>query len=566
MFKGIGASAGIAFCTVCLIKPEKIEFETKSVKTPTIEKDRVQTALQKFTEDTAHLVENVRANASDAEAAILESHILIASDPEITGNINEAIESEGLTAEAAIDNVLEMFKNIFASMDDELLSQRASDLVDIKERLLRILTGSNAASVSDLTHDAILVIHDLTPSDTGQMNKALVKGIITEVGGYTSHSAIISRAMEIPAVLGVDNALNLLNDGDVVLMNGATGEITVNPSAEEIERANTLLAGQLQEKKELEAYIGKPSVTADNIQVELVANIGSAKDLESVLKNDAEGIGLFRTEFLFMDRTTAPSEEEQFLVYKEVAETMQNKPVIIRTLDIGGDKEVPYLHLEKEDNPFLGYRAIRLCLDQKDIFKIQIRAILRASAFGHIKIMIPMISTVTELRAAKAFIDDVKAELKGEGVAYNAAIEVGIMVETPAAVAIADILAAESSFFSIGTNDLTQYTMAVDRGNKKVAYLYSTFDPAVIRNIETVIRAAKKEGIMVGMCGEAASDPLLLPFLLAAGLDEFSMTAVNILKTRRLLANYTVSQLKEKLATILSLKTTDEVVAFLSSL
>lgn len=566
MLNGVGASKGIAIGEIFVYKKKQISFEQASKITDIEEKNRLKDALIIFTSDTTRLAENIAENVGKEEAAILEGHILMATDPEIINAIEQNIQSDKVTAEYAVENVFDMFKNLFESMDDELMSQRASDLGDIKNRLLEILTGTVSFSLQDLKTECILVTKDLTPSDTAQMNKAMVLGIITEVGGISSHTAIISRAMELPAVLGVENATSIFKDKDFVIIDGSKGEIITNPTENEIKNAVKIQKDIEEEKRILSVYKDKETLTKDGVKVELFANIGGLSDLDSVLNNGAEGIGLFRTEFLYMDSPRLPSEEEQFQVYKKVAVALNGKPVIIRTLDVGGDKDIPYLQLEKEDNPFLGYRAIRICLENDNIFRPQIKALLRASAFGDIKIMFPMISSVDEIRKAKAFVETVKKELDEENISYNKNIELGIMIEIPAASIISDLLATECDFFSIGTNDLTQYTMAVDRGNKKVAYLYSTYNPALLRSITNIIKNAKNAGIMVGMCGEAASDPLMIPFLLAAGLDEFSMTASSVLSSRKLISTYSSSELATKLEEILKIKTEPEARKYLESL
>lgn len=489
---------------------------------------------------------------------------MLLSDPMLTGEIENSISNDKVNAEFAIETVCNMYADMFASMGDELMQQRATDMRDIKVRMQRTLMGLQSADVSSLPAGTVLVAKDLTPSMTAGINPTNVVGIVTELGGRTSHSAILARALEIPAVVAVNGLLEQVKDGDTVVLDGSTGEVYVNPDTE-IKTAYEAKRDQfLKEKKELEKYIGKPSVTKDGVQVEIVANIGKPEDVDKVLQYDGEGVGLFRTEFLFMDRTSMPTEDEQFEAYKKVAAAMNGKPVIIRTLDIGGDKEIPYMGLEKDENPFLGYRAIRLCLDRKeDIYKPQLRALLRASAFGNIRIMIPLVTCIEEYREAKALIEELKKELDEKGIAYKKDIQVGIMVETAAASLIADIFAKEADFFSIGTNDLTQYTMSVDRGNKKISYLYSTFNPAVLRSIRHIIACGREAGIMVGMCGEAASDPMMVPLLLAFGLNEFSMSASAILRTRKLVTEYSVSELQEVADKAMSFATTAEVEAYM---
>ena len=566
MLKGIGVSEGIVIDRAYVLTEEEISFETISSLSAPEEIERYSGAVAKFIEDTLPLVEKVRLNAGDEESMILEGHIIMVQDPEVTGGIVSVLEGGGISAEAALADAFEMFAGIFEAMEDEIMSQRTHDLRDIKARLIEILTGKSGGAIENISEDCILICRDLTPSDTGRMDKSKIKGIVTEVGGVTSHTAIISRAMEIPTVLSVSCATVNIKNGDIIAVDGSSGEIIINPSAEQMENLEARKAAFDTYKAELTEFKGRQSVTLDGCHVEIAANIGGLDDIESVLNSTAEGVGLFRTEFLFMDRSELPDENAQFEVYKEVARRLEGRSVIIRTLDIGGDKDVPYLDLEKEENPFLGFRAIRLCLGDREMFGVQLRALLRASYYGNIKIMLPMITTLTELREAKALIESLKNELRAEGKPFNENIETGIMVETPAAVMIADLLAKESDFFSIGTNDLTQYTMAVDRGNKRVQYLYSTFDPAVMRAIYHVIKAGKAAGIMVGMCGEGAGDVNMIPFLLAAGLDEFSMSASSVLKARKAVCSLNKGELEKEIEKILTLETKEEVLEFMKKL
>ena len=429
----------------------------------------------------------------------------------------------------------------------------------MKTRLIKILLGIEDVDISAVPAGTVLVAEDLTPSMTAGINPDNVEGVLTEIGGKTSHSAIICRSMEIPAVLSIENITSIVQDGDEVVLDGATGEAYVKPEASIVEEYKEKKAKFLEEKAALAKFVGKPSQTADGHVVELVANIGGPDEAAGVLEKDGEGVGLFRTEFLFMESNDVPSEESQFEAYKKVAETLEGKPVIIRTLDIGGDKALPYLGLPTEENPFLGFRAVRFCLQRPEIYKPQLRALLRASAFGKIRIMVPLVTCVDELRAVKALIEEIKDELDAEGIAYDKDIEVGVMMETAAASLIADILAKEADFFSIGTNDLTGYTMAADRGNPDVAYLYSAYNPAVLRSIKNIIGAANKEGIMAGMCGEAASDPLLVPVLLAFGLNEFSVSATAILATRKVMSLWTMDECKALADEVMQLETEKEV-------
>lgn len=564
MYKGTNASDGIGIGTAVIVEEAELVITRREVGDAQAEVSRFKGALEQTVAETQKMAEDLVTRVGEKEAEIMQGHMMLLSDPMLTGEIENSISNDKVNAEFAIETVCNMYADMFASMGDELMQQRATDMRDIKVRMQRTLMGLQSADVSSLPAGTVLVAKDLTPSMTAGINPANVVGIVTELGGRTSHSAILARALEIPAVVAVNGLLEQVKDGDTVVLDGSTGEVYVNPDTE-IKTAYEAKRDQfLKEKKELEKYIGKPSVTKDGVQVEIVANIGKPEDVDKVLQYDGEGVGLFRTEFLFMDRTSMPTEDEQFEAYKKVAAAMNGKPVIIRTLDIGGDKEIPYMGLEKDENPFLGYRAIRLCLDRKeDIYKPQLRALLRASAFGNIRIMIPLVTCIEEYREAKALIEELKKELDEKGIAYKKDIQVGIMVETAAASLIADIFAKEADFFSIGTNDLTQYTMSVDRGNKKISYLYSTFNPAVLRSIRHIIACGREAGIMVGMCGEAASDPMMVPLLLAFGLNEFSMSASAILRTRKLVTEYSVSELQEVADKAMSFATTAEVEAYM---
>ena len=544
MYKGIAGSEGIGIGTVVLIEEHEINIETKRVEETGAEIERLQNAIEKFVADTNVMAEKMDITVGKKDADILRGHIQMLQDPMIEEQISALIISEKITAEMAVEQVLEQTAEMFSQIPDELLQQRATDFRDIKTRMLKILLGIEDVDISQVPAGTVIVARDLTPSMTAGINPENIEGILTEVGGRTSHSAILARAMEVPAVLSIENICSIAKNGDKVVLDGTSGEAILNPDDETVEKFKKMYSDYQNEKALLKEYAGKPSQTKDGVKVELVCNIGKPADANKAVECDGEGIGLFRTEFLFMDRDSMPTEEEQFEAYKEVAEKMKGKPVIIRTLDIGGDKDVPYLGLEHEDNPFLGFRAIRYCLQRKDIYDIQLKALLRASAFGKIKIMVPLVTGVDELRQVKAMIKDIMAELDKEGVAYNKNIEVGVMMETPAACMMADALAKEAAFFSIGTNDLTGYTMAVDRGNAKVAYLYSTYNPAVLRAIKRIIECGKKEGIMVGMCGEAAADSKLIPLLLAFGLDEFSVSATSVLKTRKTISDCTMDECK----------------------
>ena len=563
MYKGIAGSEGIGIGTVVLIEEHEINIETKRVEETGAEIERLQNAIEKFVADTNVMAEKMDITVGKKDADILRGHIQMLQDPMIEEQISALIISEKITAEMAVDQVLEQTAEMFSQIPDELLQQRATDFRDIKTRMLKILLGIEDVDISQVPAGTVIVARDLTPSMTAGINPENIEGILTEVGGRTSHSAILARAMEVPAVLSIENICSIAKNGDKVVLDGTSGEAILNPDDETVEKFKKMYSDYQNEKALLKEYAGKPSQTKDGVKVELVCNIGKPADANKAVECDGEGIGLFRTEFLFMDRGSMPTEEEQFEAYKEVAEKMKGKPVIIRTLDIGGDKDVPYLGLEHEDNPFLGFRAIRYCLQRKDIYEIQLKALLRASAFGKIKIMVPLVTGVDELRQVKAMIKDIMAELDKEGVAYNKNIEVGVMMETPAACMMADALAKEAAFFSIGTNDLTGYTMAVDRGNAKVAYLYSTYNPAVLRAIKRIIECGKAEGIMVGMCGEAAADPKLIPLLLAFGLDEFSVSATSVLKTRKTISDCNIDECKALAEKVMKCVTEEEVLELL---
>ena len=566
MLKGTSASSGIGIGKVAIVEEAELVIKREAVADAAAEVARFKEALEQTMKDTEALAADLATRVGEKEAEIMQGHLMLLMDPMLTGEIENTITGEGICSEYAIEQVCCMYADMFASMDDELMQQRATDMRDIKTRMQKVLLGVASVDISALPAGSILVAVDLTPSMTAGINPDNVAGIVTELGGKTSHSAILARALEIPAVVAVSDFLNQVKDGDTVVLDGSEGVVYVNPDQAVVDEYTKKREKFLKEKKELEQYIGKPTVTKDGVHIELVANIGKPEDVEKVLQYDGEGVGLFRTEFLFMDRTSMPTEDEQFEAYKKVAEALQGKPVIIRTLDIGGDKEIPYMGLKKDENPFLGYRAIRFCLDRKeDVYKPQLRALLRASAFGNIKIMIPLVTCIDEYREAKALIEELKAELDAKGVAYNKEIQVGIMVETAAASLIADIFAKEVDFFSIGTNDLTQYTMSVDRGNDKVSYLYSTFNPAVLRSIKRIITCAREAGIMVGMCGEAASDPMMIPLLLAFGLNEFSMSASAILQSRKLITGYSTEELQAVAEKALSLATTKEVEDYMRS-
>lgn len=564
MFKGTSASAGIGIGKVAIVEDVQLVIKKETVSNPQAELERFKAALMQSIKETGALAADLATRVGEKEAEILNGHLMLLSDPMLTGEIESTITNEAVNSEYAIEQTCNTYADMFASMGDELMQQRATDMRDIKTRMQKVLMGVESVDIASLPAGTIIVAKDLTPSMTAGINPQNVTGIVTELGGRTSHSAILARALEIPAVVAVADFLSHVKNGDEVVLDGSDGSVYVNPDPAVMGEYEAKRDAFLKEKKELEQYIGKPTVTKDGVHVELVANIGKPEDVDKVLQYDGEGVGLFRTEFLFMDRNAMPTEDEQFEAYKKVAVAMKGKPVIIRTLDIGGDKEIPYMGLEKDENPFLGYRAVRFCLDRKeDVYKPQLRALLRASAFGNIKIMVPLVTCIDELRQVKAIIEELKAELDSCHVPYNKDIQVGIMVETAAASLIADIFAKEADFFSIGTNDLTQYTMSVDRGNDKVSYLYSPLNPAVLRSIKRVISCGREAGIMVGMCGEAASDPMMIPLLLAFGLNEFSMSASAILKSRKLITSYSTEELQAVADKAMSFATEKEVAQFM---
>ncbi len=532
LLKGINASAGIGLgCAVC-VREESLDYSDVPYSGKEAEKARLQAAIEEFNQRTSAMADHIREQAGPKESEILTGQITMLADPFMLAQMQEAIDG-GSCAEGAADAVCTMYADMFAGVDDELMRQRATDVRDIRSRLLSILLGVTGTDLSALPAGTVLVAHDLTPSMTVGLNQENVAGIITETGGRTSHSAVLARALQLPAVLSIPKALELIQDGDGLIVDGGEGVVVLSPDAR---TRGEYLAKQkdFQEKAAaLEVYRSQPTADADGTYYHLYANIGSAAEAEAAARSGAEGIGLFRTEFLFMDRTSVPDETVQYEAYHAVSKTMAGKEVIIRTLDVGGDKAIGYLGMEKEENPFLGHRAIRYCLDRPELYKVQLRALLRAGAEEkNIKIMLPLVTCVEEVRSARELLEQCKKELADAGIPYDAGIALGAMIETPAAALIADLLAQECDFFSIGTNDLTQYTMAVDRGNAKVESLYTPYQPAVLRSIRSIIGAGKRAGIPVGMCGEAAADPGLIPLLMCWGLDEFSVSSASVLASR----------------------------------
>jgi phosphotransferase system enzyme I (PtsI) len=564
MLKGLGASEGYGIGRVMLVVEQKLEYVAKEIADIDAELDRFHSAVEQFTANTFEQADAVRKSTGDKEAEILEGHIAIISDPFMKGEIENLIKAHQC-AEASVEQICQMFIDMFTATGDELTMQRAADVKDIRDSLLSILLGVQEVKISDAPAGTVLVVKELTPSMTAGIKKDNIVGIITETGSQTSHSAILARAMEIPAVLSAPNALSQLSSGEQIIVDGNTGDVITAPTEEQIAEYTAKRDNFLREKRELELYRGKKTVSASGEEYELCCNIGTPKDAAKAMQADGEGVGLFRTEFLFMDRTSLPTEDEQFEAYKTAAVVLKGKPLIIRTLDIGGDKEIPYLGLEKEENPFMGFRAIRYCLKNRDMFKSQIKAILRASAFGDVRIMFPLITAVEELREGKALVEEAKSDLRSSGIEFNEDIPVGVMTETSASGVIADLLAKEADFFSIGTNDLTGYTMACDRGNSDVGYLYSPFQPAVLRLIKSIIENAVQAGIPVGMCGEAAANPMMIPLLMSFGLTEFSVSAVSVLKVRKNIAKWTKAEADEVVAKVMAMTTEKEITDYLKT-
>ena len=564
MYEGVNASDGIGIGVARVAVEPDLSFTPHAPEDAKAEEERYKAAVAKFIEQTNAQIERMTATVGPEAAAIMGAHIEFAEDDGIKEMVNGSIES-GMCAEQAVSEAYDMYYNMFSNMEDELFRERAADVADVKTGLLADLLGQELVDLSTLPENSIVVVRELTPSMTADIDKENVAAIVTETGGRTSHSAIIARALEIPAVLSVADATSAIKTGDMVVVDGTNGKVIVKPGDHDLEHYRAKAKQYAEEKVALEAYRGKETVTADGQKKLLVANIGNPDDANVAAEHDAEGVGLFRSEFLFMDAKELPSEDEQFAAYQKVALRMKDQPVIIRTLDVGGDKEIPYLHLTKEDNPFMGYRAVRYCLNNPDQYKVQLTALLRASAFGDIKIMVPLVTNIDEIRQVKELVKECMAELDARGVSYNKDIEVGTMIETPAASLIADDLAAECDFFSIGTNDLIGYTMCADRGNDKVAYLYEVYQPAVLRSLKHIIEEGNKAGIMVGMCGEAAADPLLIPVLLSFGLGEFSVSAPSILRTRRIISEWTKEEADALVEKVMKLKTATEVKAMLQA-
>ncbi|MFC7371290.1 phosphoenolpyruvate--protein phosphotransferase [Fictibacillus iocasae] len=562
LISGIAASAGIAIAKAFILENPELNIVKKPIENSEAEIARFQDALDKAKVELAAIKDRAFSELGEDKAAIFAAHLLVLSDPELIDAVKQKIQSENVNAESAMDEISSMFINMFEQMDNEYMKERAADIRDVSKRVLSHLLQVTFATPASITEEVIIIAEDLTPSDTAQLNRKFVKGFATDIGGRTSHSAIMSRSMEIPAVVGTKSVTTKIKNGVMVIIDGLDGQVIVDPSEDTIKQYEDKKETYARQKAEWAKLVNEATHTEDGHHVELAANIGTPADVQGVLDNGGEGVGLYRTEFLYMGRDQLPSEEEQFSAYKEVLEKMGEKPVVIRTLDIGGDKELPYLDLPKEMNPFLGFRAIRLCLEEQDMFRTQLRALLRASVYGNLKIMFPMIATLDEFRSAKAILLEEKEKLSSEGTSVSDSIEIGIMVEIPSTAVMADIFAKEVDFFSIGTNDLIQYTMAADRMNEQVSYLYQPYSPAILRLVKMVIDAAHKEGKWAGMCGEMAGDSVAIPILLGLGLDEFSMSATSILPARSQISRLSKEKIADSLDKILNMSTTAEVEAF----
>ena len=548
MLKGIAASDGVAVAKAYLLVQPDLSFETVTVEDISAEEARLDAALAASQDELSVIREKAVESLGEEAAAVFDAHLMVLADPEMTGQIKETIRAKQVNAEAALTEVTNMFIAIFEGMDDNpYMQERAADIRDVTKRVLANLLGKKLPNPATIDEESIIVAHDLTPSDTAQLNKKFVKAFVTDIGGRTSHSAIMARTLEIAAVLGTNNITELVKDGDILAVSGITGEVVINPTEEQIAEFKAAGEAYAKQKAEWAQLKDAPTVTADGKHFELAANIGTPKDVEGVNDNGAEAVGLYRTEFLYMDSQDFPTEEDQYEAFKAVLEGMNGKPVVVRTMDIGGDKELPYFDLPKEMNPFLGYRALRISISEtgNQMFRTQLRALLRASVHGKLRIMFPMVALLTEFRTAKGILEEEKAKLVAEGVAVADDIEVGIMIEIPAAAMLADQFAKEVDFFSIGTNDLIQYTMAADRMNEQVSYLYQPYNPSILRLINNVIKAAHAEGKWAGMCGEMAGDQTAVPLLVGMGLDEFSMSATSILRTRSLMKKLDTAKMEE---------------------
>ena len=566
MLRGIGTSKGIGIGKALIIHKCKNAVSRVKIKDTEAEVDKFNEAVEKFIQETNELVDKLsqKLNGDDKNALVLKNQEYLIRDPEFTSGVISAITNDKLNAEAAVEDTCEMLKNIFLSFNNDTMTQRVADIEDMKQRLIAIMQGQKHIDLTKLSDNTVIIADEIHPSMTANMDTEHIAGIISEKGGDTSHASILARALEIPAVLSVKDICSKIAEGEEVIVDGAYGEVFVNPTPITLKIYNKKKKAYDERVKELKKYIDKQTVTKDGRKVMLAANIGNADEAAKAVKAGAEGVGLFRTEFLFMNKQALPTEDEQYNEYKKAAVVLDGRQLTIRTLDIGGDKDIPYMGLTKELNPFLGYRAIRFCLDRIDIFTTQLRAVLRASAYGNIRIMIPMITSVTEVQAVKKIINGICRDLDKKGIKYDKDIKIGVMIETPAAAIMADVLAHEVDFFSIGTNDLTQYTLAVDRGNENVAYLYSALNPAVIRSIKYIIECAHNAGIEAGMCGEAAADERMIPLLLNFGLDEFSVTVSRVLETRKEIASWSSKEVKEITENVMNYSEEKEVSNYLS--
>ncbi|CUQ77021.1 MAG: phosphoenolpyruvate--protein phosphotransferase [Lachnospira pectinoschiza] len=566
MLRGIGTSKGIGIGKALIIHKCKNAVSRVKIKDTEAEVDKFNEAVEKFIQETNELVDKLsqKLNGDDKNALVLKNQEYLIRDPEFTSGVISAITNDKLNAEAAVEDTCEMLKNIFLGFNNDTMTQRVADIEDMKQRLIAIMQGQKHTDLTKLSDNTVIIADEIHPSMTANMDTEHIAGIISEKGGDTSHASILARALEIPAVLSVKDICSKIAEGEEVIVDGAYGEVFVNPTPITLKIYNKKKKAYDERVKELKKYIDKQTVTRDGRKVMLAANIGNADEAAKAVKAGAEGVGLFRTEFLFMNKQALPTEEEQYNEYKKAAVVLDGRQLTIRTLDIGGDKDIPYMGLTKELNPFLGYRAIRFCLDRVDIFTTQLRAVLRASAYGNIRIMIPMITSVTEVQAVKKIINGICRDLDKKDIKYDKDIKIGVMIETPAAAIMADVLAHEVDFFSIGTNDLTQYTLAVDRGNENVAYLYSALNPAVIRSIKHIIECAHNAGIEAGMCGEAAADERMIPLLLNFGLDEFSVTVSRVLETRKEIASWSSKEVKEITENVMNYSEEKEVSNYLS--
>ncbi|MGY0468678.1 phosphoenolpyruvate--protein phosphotransferase [Staphylococcus xylosus] len=556
---GIAASDGVAIAKAYLLVEPDLSFDNEKVTDIDVEIAKFNHAIETSKVELTKIRNNAEENLGADKAAIFDAHLLVLDDPELIQPIEDKIKNEQVNAPTALSDVTGQFITIFESMDNEYMKERAADIRDVSKRVLAHILGVELPNPSMIDESVVIIGNDLTPSDTAQLNKEFVQGFVTNIGGRTSHSAIMSRSLEIAAVVGTKSITKEVKQGDMIIVDGLTGEVIIDPTEDEVIAYQNKRERFFEDKQALQQLRDEPSTTADGTHVELAANIGTPDDLKGVIENGAEGIGLYRTEFLYMGRDEMPTEDEQFEAYKKVLETIEDKRVVVRTLDIGGDKELPYLNLPEEMNPFLGYRAIRLCLDQPDIFRPQLRALLRASTYGKLNIMFPMVATIKEFRDAKALLLEEKENLTNEGIEVSDDIELGIMVEIPSTAALADVFAKEVDFFSIGTNDLIQYTMAADRMSERVSYLYQPYNPSILRLVKQVIKASHNEGKWTGMCGEMAGDETAIPLLLGLGLDEFSMSATSILKARRQIKGLSQNEMEELADRAINCATSEEV-------